>query len=107
MTNWRDSSAPPWTIEALPRLRVPRCREPARPSRETFRVDLGSKLQLKNGQRVTGVLVPESVAPAKSGQLGTDLNRDSLAALLSVGGIQPVRQIALDTVWSALRFRPA
>jgi hypothetical protein len=49
---------------------------------------LGAKLQLKPGQ------------------LGTDLNRDSLAALLAEGGVQPVRQIAIDAVWSALRFRP-
>jgi hypothetical protein len=42
----------------------------------------------------------------KSGQLGTDLNRDSLAALLRTSGIQPVRQVAIDEVWSALRFRP-
>ena len=47
------------------------------------------------------------VSYPKSGQLGTDLNGDSLAALLSESGIQPVRQIAIDGVWSALRFRPA
>jgi hypothetical protein len=46
------------------------------------------------------------VSYPKSGQLGTDLHRDSVAALLSTGGIQPVRQIALNDVWSALRFRP-
>jgi hypothetical protein len=116
-------------------------------------VDLASKLQLKPGQRVESLLVPESVASditefacegddhqeagllvfaaeratleeyrlqiveavnqgrltwvsyPKSGQLGTDLNRDSLAALLAESGIQPVRQIAIDAVWSALRFR--
>jgi hypothetical protein len=47
------------------------------------------------------------VAYPKSGQLGTDLNRDSLARLLQESGVQPVRQIAIDGVWSALRFRPA
>lgn len=47
------------------------------------------------------------VAYPKSGQLGTDLNRDSLAAALTAHGIRPVRQVALDDVWSALRFRPA
>jgi hypothetical protein len=47
------------------------------------------------------------VAYPKAGQLGTDLNRDSLAAALSGHGIRPVRQVALDDVWSALRFRPA
>lgn len=47
------------------------------------------------------------VAYPKAGQLGTDLNRDSLAALLSAQGLRPVRQIAIDDVWSALRFRPS
>jgi hypothetical protein len=46
------------------------------------------------------------VAYPKAGHLGTDLNRDSLAALLSESGVQPVRQIAVNEVWSALRFRP-
>ncbi len=46
------------------------------------------------------------VAYPKSGQLGTDLNRDSLAAILTEGGVRPVRQVAIDDVWSALRFRP-
>jgi len=43
----------------------------------------------------------------KGGQLGTDLNRDRLAQALAVHGIQPVRQVAIDDTWSALRFRPA
>ena len=45
------------------------------------------------------------VAYPKGGQLETDLNRDSLAASLIESGVQPVRQIALDEIWSALRFR--
>ncbi|MFE9691541.1 hypothetical protein [Micromonospora sp. NPDC005806] len=47
------------------------------------------------------------VAYPKGGQLGTDLNRDRLAAHLSQRGVQPVRQISVDATWSALRFRPA
>jgi hypothetical protein len=47
------------------------------------------------------------IAYPKAGQLGTDLNRDVLAAALAEHGIQPVRQVAIDDVWSALRFRPA
>jgi hypothetical protein len=47
------------------------------------------------------------VSYPKSGQLGTDLNRDSLAAVLKTSGIQPVRQIAINDVWTALRFRPS
>jgi hypothetical protein len=47
------------------------------------------------------------IAYPKAGQLGTDLNRDSLARAATELGIQPVRQVALDDVWSALRFGPA
>ena len=47
------------------------------------------------------------VAYPKAGQLGTDLNRDKLVALLQDSGVRPVRQIAIDDVWSALRLRPA
>ncbi|MEU5539107.1 hypothetical protein [Streptomyces sp. NPDC020362] len=46
------------------------------------------------------------VAYPKGGKLGTDLNRDTLAAALSEQGVRPVRQIAIDDTWSALRFRP-
>lgn len=46
------------------------------------------------------------VAYPKAGQLDTDLNRDILARRLEQEGIQAVRQVAIDTVWSALRFRP-
>jgi hypothetical protein len=46
------------------------------------------------------------VAYPKAGRLGTDLNRDSLARLMIERGVQPVRQVAINDVWSALRFRP-
>jgi hypothetical protein len=45
------------------------------------------------------------VAYPKGGQLGTDLNRDILAAAVQERGVQPVRQIAIDDTWSALRLR--
>ncbi|MET8427885.1 hypothetical protein [Nocardia sp. NPDC004860] len=47
------------------------------------------------------------LAYPKGGQLGTDLNRDILTAALSKRGLQPMRQIAIDDTWSALRFRPS
>lgn len=47
------------------------------------------------------------IAYPKNRQRGTDLNRDILAALVTERGAQPVRQVAIDAVWSALRFRPA
>ncbi len=46
------------------------------------------------------------VAYPKAGKLDTDLNRDRLWEQLEAEGIRPVRQISLDEVWSAMRFRP-
>jgi hypothetical protein len=46
------------------------------------------------------------VAYPKAGNLGTDLNRDRLRDVLLSLGVQPVRQVAIDEVWSALRVRP-
>ncbi|WP_078546645.1 DUF3052 domain-containing protein [Litchfieldia alkalitelluris] len=36
---------------------------------------------------------------------GSDCSRDQVAGLLSAEGYEPVRQIAIDEDWSALRFR--
>jgi len=38
-------------------------------------------------------------------QLGTDLNRDIIGELAPHVGLDPVRQVALDDIWSALRLR--
>ncbi len=46
------------------------------------------------------------IAYPKGGRLGTDLNRDRLAAVLVAHGVRPVTQVAIDETWSALRFRP-
>lgn len=46
------------------------------------------------------------IAYPKARQLGTDLNRDVLAGLVEARGVQPVRAVSVDSVWSALRFRP-
>ncbi len=37
----------------------------------------------------------------------SDLNRDLCVAALAPLGLQPVRQIAIDEDWSALRYKPA
>lgn len=47
------------------------------------------------------------IAYPKAGQLGTDLSRDILWSELAGRGVRPVRQVSIDDVWSALRFRPA
>lgn len=46
------------------------------------------------------------IAYPKAGQLGTDLNRDVLWQYMRKQRIQGVRQVAIDAVWSAMRFRP-
>ena len=45
--------------------------------------------------------------PKGSSGVRTDVNRDKLWDALKPTGWRPVRQIAVDNVWSALRFRPA
>jgi hypothetical protein len=40
-------------------------------------------------------------------QVKTDVNRDKLWAAVQPIGWQPIRQIALDETWSAMRFKPA
>ncbi len=47
------------------------------------------------------------IAYPKGGQLDTDLNRDRLWEAVEGEGVRPVRQVAIDGTWSALRFRPA
>lgn len=44
--------------------------------------------------------------PKGSSKIKTDVNRDTLWPVVQAHGWRPVRQIAIDEVWSALRFRP-
>jgi hypothetical protein len=60
----------------------------------------GPMLEAARADRIAWAAYP------KAGQLGTDLNRDILAKELQKRGAEPVRQVAIDEVWSALRFRP-
>ncbi|MGM0876642.1 MAG: DUF3052 domain-containing protein [Bacillota bacterium] len=45
--------------------------------------------------------------PKKSSKVynGSDCSRESVAVLLAYEGYEPVRQVAIDDDWSALRFR--
>jgi hypothetical protein len=60
----------------------------------------GLVVEAAKADRLTWVAYP------KAGQLGTDLNRDIIWRHLLTQGIQGVRQVAIDDVWSAMRFRP-
>jgi hypothetical protein len=44
--------------------------------------------------------------PKKTSGMDSDLSRDILAAAMTNKGWRPVSIVALDDVWSALRFRP-
>ena len=73
-------------------------------------MSVARKLQIKPDQTAAILRAPDGVAWVaypKAGQLDTDLNRDVLAGLLRARGVAPVRQIAIDDVWSALRFKAA
>lgn len=47
------------------------------------------------------------IAYPKAGRLGTNLNRDKLWDIVKDQGVRPVRQVAINDNWSALRFVPA
>lgn len=44
--------------------------------------------------------------PKGASKVETDLNRDILYALMTEYGWEAVRQVAMDDVWSAMRFKP-
>jgi len=60
----------------------------------------GPAVDAARGDRIAWVAYP------KAGKLDTDLNRDILWRHMLKKGVQGIRQIALDEVWSAMRFRP-
>jgi hypothetical protein len=45
--------------------------------------------------------------PKKISGVESDLDRDVVWKMLEPTGLRPVTQVAIDEVWSALRFRPA
>lgn len=47
------------------------------------------------------------LAYPKARQLDTDLNRDIIRHLARDRGLDPVRQVSIDDIWSALRLKPA
>ena len=51
-------------------------------------------------KKLTGIAYP------KAKQLQTDINRDRVGAIAHQHGLQPVRQIAIDEIWSPSGSRP-
>jgi hypothetical protein len=44
--------------------------------------------------------------PKKTSGVDSDLSREEVWAAMEATGWRPVSQIAIDEIWSALRFRP-
>jgi hypothetical protein len=62
----------------------------------------------QDGEALKQALAPTTVlwiSYPKGRAEPTDLNRDILARHLSGIGLRPVTQVAIDDVWSALRFK--
>lgn len=55
--------------------------------------------QYTNQNKLTWIAYP------KGGQLATDIHRDSIREFAKNNNLDPVRQIAIDGTWSALRFK--
>lgn len=69
-----------------------------------------SKQLMANGKLAIDAAMEDRlswIAYPKAGQLRTDLNRDKLFQLMKPYGIEGVRLVSIDEVWSAMRFRPA
>jgi hypothetical protein len=64
---------------------------------------------LKEGPRWREALRPNGllwVSYPKGKSIPTDLNRDVVRTTLNEVGLDPVSQVAIDEVWSALRCKP-
>jgi len=62
---------------------------------------VGRAVQAAAGDRLFWICYPKKGTPEES-----DLSRDRVRELTADTGVEAVSQIALDTTWSALRFRP-
>ncbi|MCJ8166158.1 YdeI/OmpD-associated family protein [Pontibacter sp. E15-1] len=67
----------------------------------------GAELE-QDALKVIGLLKPEGMLwvayPKKSSGIETDLTRDKGWSAMAALGYEPVRQVAINQVWSALRF---
>jgi hypothetical protein len=65
-----------------------------------LKADAGPVIDAAKEDRLAWLVYP------KAGKLDTNLNRDILWQHMLKKDAQGVRQIAIDDVWSAMRFRP-
>jgi hypothetical protein len=69
------------------------------------RAELEQRIDLLREAAQRGALT--WLAYPKARQLETDLNRDIIRDLALDRGLDPVRQVSIDDIWSALRLKPA
>jgi len=68
-------------------------------TREAEMVAAFATLRAASQNKLTWIAYP------KSKQLSTDLNRDIIRKLANDNGLDPIRQVSIDEVWSALRLK--
>jgi hypothetical protein len=68
--------------------------------------DDAASVQASMASLGAGLREPEILWVAYPKGNKSDINRDTLWPLLSAHGLRPIGQVAIDDVWSALRFRP-
>jgi len=69
------------------------------------RAELEQRIDLLREAAQRGALT--WLAYPKARQLETDPNRDIIRDLALDRGLDPVRQVSIDDIWSALRLKPA
>ncbi len=62
-------------------------------------------LQLQDTKLARGPASAVWLAYPKAGQLGTDLKRETLWEVATPFGLDAVSQVAIDDVWSGLKFK--
>ncbi len=107
------SNAPSGMVERLtaelPGLRVTAEPAPSPDAVLLYVTSLAEARQLASDamQKVSPDALLWIAYPKGGSKMPTDVNRDRLWDALQETGWRPVRQVALDEVWSAMRFRPA
>lgn len=68
--------------------------------------DDGQSLRDAVTAHAQSLAAPEALWVAYPKGNRTDINRDTVWPILARHGLRPIAQVAVDEVWSALRFRP-
>lgn len=101
-------SSHPERLDVVGRL-PPGARVVDRPEEATTALVFGDdaeSLRTAVADHAVHLAAPETLWVAYPKGNRTDINRDTVWPILAEHGMRPIGQVALDDVWSALRFRP-